>query len=131
MAGREKPSCAGTQKPRNYPGLSRPDSKKAGRGSGGFLVDGALGELAQQLVSLLLFLEGLIEQPCRIAHAELRCPSLERAVAANLVMLDGLGGIDQTGVESLAVGEVLHHLLAFLDDPLHGLARFSARRLAD
>ena len=37
-------------------------------------------------------------------------------------MLDALGGGDQGCVEDVGVGALLHHLLAFLEQPFHALA---------
>src|SRR5215213_10152945 len=114
-AGRHAPDSPQAKAPESSGARIRLSGGRGGR-SGGLLVGVVLGELSKKLVGLLLLREGLLEKLGGIAHAELRRPGLEGAVAADLVVLDGLGSVDQAGIESLAVGEFFHDLLAFLDD---------------
>src|SRR5688572_6892796 len=63
--------------------------------------------------------------------AELFRPGLQGAIARDLIMLDGLGGCNQTSVERVTALELRHDLLAFRDDTLDGGAVLRARALAD
>ena len=49
-------------------------------------------------------------------HAELPRPGLQRAVAGDLVVLHGLAGGDEAGVERVVALELVHDLLGFVDD---------------
>ena len=60
------------------------------RSSRGFQIDLRLCQLAEQGIGLPLFLKCLVEKRRGIFHAELRRPSLQRAVARHFVVLDGL-----------------------------------------
>ena len=53
-----------------------------------------------------------------------------RRVAGDFVMLDALGGTNESKVRHgvVLVLAFLHHLLAFLDDPHHALAGLDAGR---
>ena len=55
----------------------------------------------------------------------------ERAVARDFVMLDGLGGGQQTGIEGGRSLVLLHDLLALVEDPHDGVTGFAPRRLVD
>jgi len=73
----------------------------SGLGGFGVLVDFRFNELSQRAAGvLLLLLQRGIEELDRLAVAELVRPGLQRAVAGNLVVLDGLRSSEQTGVES-------------------------------
>src|SRR3954468_22544046 len=61
-------------------------------------VDRSLGQLSQRFVGGLFFLQGLVEQVCRVVEAKLFGPGMKRAVARNLVMLDSLGGSQHASV---------------------------------
>jgi hypothetical protein len=50
-----------------------------------------IGKSGQGLVRLGFFVEGLAEQHCSVVHPLHFCPTLERAVAGHLAMLDCLG----------------------------------------
>jgi hypothetical protein len=63
--------------------------------------------------------------------AELLGPGFERTVAGHLIMLDRLSRGDETGIEGRAVGIVLHHSLAFLQNAEDCVAGLVAGRLAD
>ena len=91
----------------------------------------ASASLLEQHVGLFLFLQVLVEQPDRIRHAQLAGPGLERAVAGDLVMFDRLRGGKDARIQRRAVGELLHDLLALVDDAVDRLAGNSARRLSD
>ena len=90
--------------------------------AGGDRIGELLGELGQEFVGVLLFDEGLLQELGRVLHVELLCPGQQRPVARDLVMLHGLGGRDQAGIDGLAPGELLDHLVAFGDDALDRLA---------
>src|SRR4051812_2663343 len=100
-------------------GALRPAAVRArslsGRGRG---IDRLLGEFRQQLVGVLFLDERLLEERRRVVHPELLRPSEERAVARDLVVLDGLRRGDQAGVERLSAFELLGDLVAFRDDAL-------------
>src|SRR3954469_18700574 len=87
-------------------------------------------EPGEKLIGSLIFCERLVKEPFRIAHPKLLCPRAQRAVARHLVMLDRLSGGDETGVEGVALLEIFHDLLAFLDDALDRLAGFARGLLA-
>ena len=65
-------------------------SARRRRNSRGFQIDLRLRQLAEQGIGLPLFLKRLVEERRGIFHAELRRPSLQRAVARHFVVLDGL-----------------------------------------
>src|SRR3546814_2055107 len=114
---RQRRAVIDDRTPAGHPRYGRPagaDDQASGR----LAVHRALGELGEEHVGLLLLLQGLVKQLGGLVHAELLRPRLEGAVAGDPVMLDGLGSGDQPGVEHLAALEVVHDLLAFLDDPL-------------
>src|SRR5690606_18609015 len=65
--------------------------------SGGFAVELALCELAEFGVRSVLLLERRCEQLHCVGHFEQRAPGYERAVAGDLVVLDGLCRSDHGG----------------------------------
>ena len=79
-------------------GLARPHCR-ALFGGDGLLVGGRIGEGRQGFVGLGFFLKRRVEQLGGVGHPEHFGPALEGAVAGDLVVLDRLGGRDQTGVE--------------------------------
>src|SRR5471032_192013 len=60
------------------------------KSSRGGEVDSGFRERRQGFVGLLFLLQGLIQQPDRILHAELRGPLLQGTVAGDFVVFDGL-----------------------------------------
>src|SRR5258708_7379294 len=52
-------------------------------------VHGSFRERRQALIGSLLLLQGLIQQPNGVLHAELLRPLLQRAIARDFVVLDG------------------------------------------
>ena len=79
-------------------------------------------------VGVLLLVEVLLQQPDRIVVAEVPGPFDQRAVAADLVVLDSLSGADHAGIQHLLVLDLLHMLLGFIDDAFDRLALLAARR---
>ena len=78
------------------------DSIEAGcLGSGGFgvLINAAFRELRECLVGLLFLRERSVEKLDRLVKTQFGSPGFERAVAGDLIVLDRLGGCQQTGVE--------------------------------
>src|SRR4029078_4410016 len=67
--------------------------------SSSFGIDGLIGQLGQRLVGLFLLGQSLIEQFDGILHAEFCGPGLERSVAGDLVVLDGLRRRHAAGVK--------------------------------
>src|SRR6185437_12465468 len=66
-----------------------------------------------------------------ILEPKLPRPCLQRAIAADLVMLNRLRRCEKPGIKRLAAGELFHNLLAFLDHADDRIACFAARWLAD
>ena len=58
-------------------------------------------------------------------------PRDQRPVARDLVVLGGLGGGDQAGVQRLRIVRLADDFLAFLDDALDRRAGLGLRRFAD
>src|SRR6476661_5428894 len=104
---------------------------KASNPDGGFDVDRALGEPGEQLVRVPFLVEGLLQDLGLLLLAEDLSPGPYRAVARHLIVLDALGGADQGGVHHVGIHVLLHHLLALLDQPLHGLALLATGGLAE
>src|ERR1700756_5148050 len=115
--------------------LSRGPSKSGPSGTSMSLrslgVDGGDCDLAQGLVRFLFLSERLIEQLDGIFHAEVLSPGLQGAVARNFIMLDGLRGCEQAGIERGRTLVFLHDLLTFVDDALDGIALLAAGGLTD
>lgn len=55
----------------------------------GFGVNDALGQTGQRLVGFLLFGQRFFQELDRVGEAEFACPGDQRAIARNLVVLDG------------------------------------------
>src|SRR3954465_7199149 len=89
-----------------------------------------LAQLGQQRVGLLLLGQGRVEQPLDLVQPDQLRPAAQRAVARDLVVLDRLRRRDQARVQRRAAGELLHHLLAFLEDALDRFARHALGLLA-
>src|ERR1700712_2045804 len=73
-------------------------------------IGGLFGDLAEQLIGALLFFQRLAEELFGLGEAELLGPALQRAVAGDLVMFDGLGAAHQHGIRRLGLAEVLEVL---------------------
>src|SRR3954471_4592538 len=121
---------AGAREGRNAAGPDGP--RPTPRASGLRALDVGLGlaQLGQQRVGRLLLGQGRVEQPLDLVQPDQLRPAAQRAVARDLLVLDRLRRRDQAGVERRAAGELLHHLLAFLQDALDGLARHALGLLA-
>lgn len=99
--------------------------------SGGFRVHGGFGDLGEQLVGCLFFIEGRLEQLSHIVEAERVCPGDHRAVPADFIVLDGLCPGNQSRIKSIGALELLHNLLALLDDAEDRIAGLLLRRSFD
>ena len=87
---------------------------------------GALfGNSGQQFVRLPFLLKSLVQERHGLIMPELFRPLFQGAVSRDLVVFYGLGRRDETRIESLAVGVLLHDALAFLDNSLDGFASLS------
>src|SRR5713226_7634880 len=111
--------------PREHKGRREEKSSRCGE------VDRGFREGRQALVGLLFLLQGLIQQPDRVFHAELRGPLLQGTVAGDFVMLDGLRRGKHAGIECLAALVLVHDLLALVEDALDRVAGLAARRLVE
>src|SRR5690606_1824056 len=85
----------------------------------------------QILVGLRLFLQRLIEQLHDVLLAKDLSPALQRAVAGDLVVLDSLGGRDQTGIKSRGALELFHDLFALVEDAFNRGAGLALSALAE
>src|SRR5215216_4857897 len=83
--------------------------------SGSFAVELALRKLREQPVGVFLFLKCFPKKGNGITHAEFFAPGDERAVAGNLVVLDGLCSCEQPGIKSIGLFCLFDDLLGFLD----------------
>lgn len=75
--------------------------------------------------------QGLVEQFTSVVHAEHLRPALERTVAGDLVMFDGLRSRYESGIKRGHALELLQDFFAFLDDAVDrraGLALVRACR---
>src|SRR5712692_6323778 len=88
-------------------------------------------ERRQTRVGLLLLLQGLVQQPGGVFHAELGGPLFQRAITGNFVVLDRLRGGKHAGVKRLAALVLVHDLLALVEDALDRVAGLAARRLVE
>src|SRR5579872_2283971 len=96
-----------------------------------FGVDRADGQFRERIIGFLFLGQRLVEKLDGVLVTELSGPCFQRAVTGNLVMLNSLGGGQQTGIERRCVGILIHDFLAFVEDALDGVALFTAGRLAD
>ena len=69
----------------------------SGRFSG--LIDGAFSQIAQGFVGVFFFRQRRLEEPRAGGVAQLVGPGGERAIAGDLVVLDCLGGGNETGIK--------------------------------
>src|SRR5680860_283092 len=91
-------------------------SRLASSALSGLAIEFAFGKLGQELVGGVLLVERLLQKRYDILHPELLCPGDHRAVAGDLVMLDGLRVGDHAGIEHVGILGVLHVLLALFKD---------------
>jgi len=89
-------------------------------------IDAAPGQLRQSLVRLFLFLQGLAQETFDILAAHLVGPTGGTAKAGDLVMLNFLGGHNDSGIESLGSCVLLHDLLSFIKDAFSRQNHYSA-----
>ena len=97
----------------------------------GLTVDLAFGHFGQFLVGRLLLIQRLIEKRCRVIAAQLLGPSDQRSIACHLVMLDGLRGSNERGIENGFVLDFADNVLGFFDDTVNRWAIDALRFLAD
>ena len=93
-----------------------------GRFSG--LIYGALSQIAQGFVGVFFFRQRRLEERCASAVAQLLGPGGERAIAGDFVVLDRLGGGDETGIKG---GRALVLVLCLIEDALDGSALLPRR----
>jgi hypothetical protein len=105
--------------------------RRAVLGRLGVMVDVALGELSQRLVSLLFLGKRRLEQLYGLFEAKFRSPGLQRAVTGDLVILDCLRRCKEPGIERGRALELLHDILTFLDNAHDGIASFAPRRFVN
>src|SRR5690349_1566443 len=80
----------------------------------GTLVDAIDSHIAKLLVGRLLFVEILLENRSAIFAAELLGPCDQRTVARDLVVLDSLGGGDQSRIQHSLVVDFAGHVAGLL-----------------
>jgi hypothetical protein len=97
----------------------------------GLLVDCGFRQLSQGLVRFLLFLQGFIEKTHGLLQTKLLCPCFQRSIPGDLIVLHRLRRGEQAGVKGGRILKLLHDLLAFIDDPVDGIAGFAFCRLVD
>src|SRR5882762_2823405 len=80
-----------------------------------FLVNDAFRQFAELFIGLAFFIERLLQKlGCIIFGEQIReCP--HRTIGGNFVMLDALGGGNQSGVDNRFVALLFQHFRAFLD----------------
>jgi hypothetical protein len=89
------------------------------------------GKLRQLGVGGFFFGERRFKQRNRVGQSELVGPGDQRAVAGDLVVLDGLCRGDEASVQSGRALELLNDFLALCEDSLDCFAGFAASWLAD
>jgi hypothetical protein len=62
-----------------------------------------LGQVREDLISVLFLDQGLLDEPLSLREAKLLGPREQGAVAGDLIVLDRLGSRNQPGIQSLAV----------------------------
>lgn len=92
------------------------------------LVDVAFGNLGEEPVGVLFFLEIRFEKIDGVVHPELLAPRDQRAVARDLVMLHGLGSRQDSGVADFLVGDLGGEPVGLLDDAFDGIATLALSR---
>ena len=91
----------------------------------GLLIDHGFRDPGERGVRGLLLLSRVSSsRPTACSSPSSLAQPLQRAVARDFVVLDGLRSRQQSGVEGGGILVVLHDLLAFLDDADDGLGRF-------
>src|SRR5437899_11080270 len=88
----------------------------------GFGVDRGYCDLAQRIVRLLFFGQRLIQQLHGLVHAELVSPGLQRAIARDFVMFDGLRRSEQSRIERWRILVFVHDLPALVENTLDRVA---------
>src|SRR5258705_7863936 len=81
------------------------------------------GEL---LVSFLFFIEGLFKEVLRFLLAQKSGPGLHTPVSRDFIVFYSLSGGNQSGVLDSVLKLLVHHFIAFLDEPDHPRALFAA-----
>jgi nicotinamide-nucleotide amidase len=94
-------------------------------------VDARQRQLAELLVRGLLFLQCFLKQLNRVVHLELLGPSAQRAVARDLVVLDGLRAPYQPRIQDRALVGFADQLLGLFDEALERRALLAFRLLAE
>src|ERR1044072_1638046 len=94
------------------------------------LVDFHLSQLAQRLIRILFLDQRGVQQFHSLIKAKLGRPSPERAVAGDFIVFDGLGGSEQTRVESGHALVLIHPSLPFGENTPDRVAGFSFWPLA-
>ena len=94
-------------------------------------VDGGLGELGQLLVRIAFLGKRFVEQLDCIRQAELLSPGTQGAVAADFVVLNGLGSSQEPCIQSGRSLELLDDFFAFGDDAFDRVAGLATGALAD
>jgi hypothetical protein len=62
-----------------------------------------LGQVREDLISVLFLDQGLLDEPLSLREAELLGPREQGALAGDLIVLDRLGSRNQPSIQSLAV----------------------------
>jgi hypothetical protein len=94
-------------------------------------VNGARGDLRQQLVGLFLLVQRLGEQLSGFLVTQQLSERDGRTVAGDLVVLDLLLTDDQPGRYHLGVAVLFHHLLVLFEQAFHALAVMAGRFFAE
>jgi len=89
-------------------------------------IDAAHGQLRQFFVRLFLFLQSLAQEILDILAAHLLGPAGGTAIARDLVMLNFLGGHNDSGIEGLGSCVLFHDLLGFIEDAYSRQNHYSA-----
>ncbi len=90
----------------------------------------AFSQPVQLLVGSLLLFEIGVEQAYHVVVAKLSRPGDQRAVAGDLIMLDGLRAADDGGVKHVLVIDFAGDFVGFLDQTVDGRTIHASRRLA-
>jgi hypothetical protein len=96
----------------------------------GMDIDALLRELRELLVRGRLFVEGLLQEVDRVVLAEMLREGARAAIAGDFIVLDALSGGDEGGILDIGIAGRADDLRAFLDQPLHRLARLGLGALA-
>ena len=92
-------------------------------------IDAAFRQFVQLPVSVLLFLEGPLEELERLGMAHHPRVLADGAVRGDLVVLHLLRGDDDARIQDVGIRVFLQQALSLLDEALHALALHAARRL--